>query len=179
MGNFWSIFGFSNFFDKDVRVLMVGLDAAGKTTILYKLKLGEVVSSCPTIGFNVEELKYKKLNLTVWDIGGQDKIRGLWKHYYKNCQAVVYVVDSQDDERVEEADAELEKILAAEELKDAAVLIYANKQDLPRALSPSEITRRLKLYEANNHKWFVQGTSATNGSGLYEGLEWLNGAIKA
>ena len=59
---------------KDV-FLMVGLDAAGKTTILYKLKLGEVVTTIPTIGFNVEQVDYKNISFTVWDVGGQDKIR--------------------------------------------------------------------------------------------------------
>ena len=78
---------FAKFFDKifgkrEMRILMLGLDAAGKTTILYKLKLGEVVSSVPTIGFNVETLEYKKIKFTVWDVGGQDKIRLLWRHYY-------------------------------------------------------------------------------------------------
>merc|ERR1711870_176385 len=67
---------------KEMRILMVGLDAAGKTTILYKLKLGEIVTTIPTIGFNVETVEYKKINFTVWDVGGQDKIRPLWRHYY-------------------------------------------------------------------------------------------------
>lgn len=76
---------FEKFFSKrDMRILMLGLDAAGKTTILYKLKLGEVVSSVPTIGFNVETLEFKNIKFTVWDVGGQDKIRLLWKHYYQN-----------------------------------------------------------------------------------------------
>jgi len=76
---------FDKFFGKkELRILMLGLDAAGKTTILYKLKLGEVVSSVPTIGFNVETLEYKKIKFTVWDVGGQDKIRLLWRHYYQN-----------------------------------------------------------------------------------------------
>merc|ERR1711945_50216 len=68
---------------KEMRILMVGLDAAGKTTILYKLKLGEVVTTIPTIGFNVETVEYKNISFTVWDVGGQDKIRPLWRHYYQ------------------------------------------------------------------------------------------------
>lgn len=71
---------------KDMRILMVGLDAAGKTTILYKLKLGEIVTTIPTIGFNVETVEYNKTNFTVWDVGGQDKIRPLWRHYFQNTQ---------------------------------------------------------------------------------------------
>merc|ERR1711865_370646 len=81
---------------KEMRILMVGLDAAGKTTVLYKLKLGEVVTTIPTIGFNVETVEYKNINFTVWDVGGQDKIRKLWRHYYLNTQGLIFVVDSND-----------------------------------------------------------------------------------
>jgi len=98
--NFTKIFG-DLFGKKELRALMLGLDAAGKTTILYKLKLGEVVSSVPTIGFNVETVEFEKVKFTVWDVGGQDKIRQLWKHYYQNTQALIYVVDSSDKERIE------------------------------------------------------------------------------
>ena len=122
---FDSLFG-----KKELRALMLGLDAAGKTTILYKLKLGEVVSSVPTNGFNVETVEFEKVKFTVWDVGGQDKIRQLWKHYYQNTQALIYVVDSSDKERVEIAREELQKMLAEEELKDAVLLVLANKQDM-------------------------------------------------
>merc|ERR1712149_70790 len=82
------------FSNKEMRILMVGLDAAGKTTILYKLKLGEVVTTIPTIGFNVETVEYKNISFTVWDVGGRDKIRPLWRHYYQNTQGIIFVVDS-------------------------------------------------------------------------------------
>ena len=96
---------------KDMRILMVGLDAAGKTTILYKLKLGEVVTTIPTIGFNVETVDYKNISFTVWDVGGQDKIRNLWRHYYQNTQGLIFVVDSNDKARIEDAKNELHKML--------------------------------------------------------------------
>src|SRR5438067_308269 len=124
---------------KDMRILMLGLDAAGKTTILYKLKLGEVVSSVPTIGFNVETVEYKNIKFTVWDVGGQDKIRLLWRHYYQNTQGLIFVVDSSDKERVELAKEELHKMLNEEELRDAVVLVFANKQDLG-VMSVAEVT---------------------------------------
>ena len=88
---------------KEMRILMVGLDAAGKTTILYKLKLGEIVTPIPTIGFNVEEVKYKNINFNVWDVGGQTTLRPLWRHYYTNTNAVIYVIDSNDRDRISEA----------------------------------------------------------------------------
>ncbi len=113
---------------RDVRILMVGLDAAGKTTILYKLKLGENVTTIPTIGFNVETVEYKNINFVVWDVGGQDRIRLLWRHYFIHTQAVIFVVDSNDRDRVMEARDELQRMLSEDELKDAALLVFANKQ---------------------------------------------------
>merc|ERR1712122_208007 len=96
---------------QEMRILMVGLDAAGKTTVLYKLKLGEVVTTIPTVGFNVETVEYKNLNLTVWDIGGQDKIRKLWRYYFQGTNAIIYVVDSSDRERMDIAHDELTSML--------------------------------------------------------------------
>ena len=107
---------------------MVGLDAAGKTTILYKLKLGENVTTIPTIGFNVETVEYKNVNFTVWDVGGQDKIRPLWRHYFMNTQALIFVVDCNDRDRVLEARDELHRMLGEDELQNAILLVFANKQ---------------------------------------------------
>ena len=121
------------------RILMVGLDAAGKTTILYKLKLGEIVTTIPTIGFNVETVEYKNINFTVWDVGGQDKIRPLWRHYYQNTQGLIFVVDSNDRDRVDDAKEELHRMLNEDELRDAVVLVFANKQDLPQAMPAAEV----------------------------------------
>ena len=164
---------------KEMRILMVGLDAAGKTTILYKLKLGEIVTTIPTIGFNVETVEYKKINFTVWDVGGQDKIRPLWRHYFQNTQGLIYVVDSNDRDRIQEANEELQKMLREDELRDATLLVFANKQDLPNAMSVSEITDKLGLHSLGSRKWYIQATCATTGDGLYEGLDWLSTALNA
>jgi ADP-ribosylation factor-like protein 1 len=86
--------------NKEVRVLILGLDNAGKTTILYKLQMGEVVTTVPTIGFNVETVTYKNLRFQVWDLGGQTSIRPYWRCYYQNTNAVIYVVDSADPDRM-------------------------------------------------------------------------------
>lgn len=88
------------------------MDAAGKTTILYKLKLGEIVTTIPTIGFNVETVEYKNICFTVWDVGGQDKIRPLWRHYFQNTQGLIFVVDSNDRERIVEAEKELQNMVS-------------------------------------------------------------------
>lgn len=162
---------------KEVRMLMVGLDAAGKTTILYQLKMNETVKTIPTIGFNVETLDYKGLNFTVWDVGGQDKIRVLWKHYYQNTDGLIFVVDSNDKDRVEDAAEELKKMIAEEELKDCVLLVMANKQDLKDSISPNDITDKLGLSQIKGRNWLVQGTSATTGQGLKEGLDWMAGVL--
>jgi len=165
---------------KDMRILMVGLDAAGKTTVLYKIKLGESVTTIPTIGFNVETVTYKNTNLTVWDVGGQDKIRPLWRHYYQNTQGLIFVVDSNDRERIGTAHEELSRILAEDEMKDAAVLIYANKQDLPNAMNAQEVQDKLRLQDMGKHRqWFIQTCCATTGDGLFEGLDWLTATLAA
>src|SRR3954447_23133778 len=104
---------------KEMRILMVGLDAAGKTTILYKLKLGEVVTTIPTIGFNVETVEFKNIRFTVWDVGGQTRIRPLWKYYFQNTQGLIFVVDSNDRERIEEAKEELMNMMQQDELRDS------------------------------------------------------------
>ncbi|KAG5732046.1 ADP-ribosylation factor [Termitomyces sp. T112] len=163
---------------KPTGILMVGLDAAGKTTILYKLKLGEIVTTIPTIGFNVETVEYKNISFTVWDVGGQDKIRPLWRHYFQNTQGIIFVVDSNDRERVAEAREELQRMLNEDELRDALLLVFANKQDLPNAMNAAEITDKLGLHGLRQRTWYIQAACATSGDGLYEGLEWLSANIK-
>ena len=162
---------------KDVRILMVGLDAAGKTSILYQMKMAELVKTIPTIGFNVEQLDYKGLRFTIWDVGGQDKIRILWKHYYQNSDGIIFVVDSNDKERFEQVRETLLLCLSEEELKDAALLVFANKQDLNGATSPNELTNILEMGNLKKRKWLVQGSSAVSGQGLKEGLDWLANAL--
>ncbi|CAL8316339.1 unnamed protein product [Boreogadus saida] len=177
MGNFFgSLFSFLN--KKEMRILMVGLDAAGKTTILYKLKLGEIVTTIPTIGFNVETVEYKNISFTVWDVGGQDKIRPLWRHYFQNTQGLIFVVDSNDKERATEAHEELMRMLSEDELRDAVLLVFANKQDLPNAMTSAELTDKLGLHSLRHRNWYIQATCATSGDGLYEGLEWLSNQLK-
>lgn len=148
---------------------MVGLDAAGKTTILYKLMLGEVITAIPTIGFNVETVEYKNLKFTVWDVGGQDTIRPLWVHYYQNTDAVIFVVDSHDTdpERVSDAREELKKLMQEEQLKDAGLLVFANKQDLPGAMSANQVSEKLELNQYTGRTWYIQPCCAKSGDGLF------------
>lgn len=170
---------FANFGSQDARILMLGLDGAGKTTILYKLKLNETVASIPTIGFNVETVTpVKNISFTVWDVGGQDKIRPLWKHYFNNTQGMVYVVDSSDRSRFNESRDELNWIVESDEMHGVPVVVLANKQDLPQAASPADLAAKLGLSHMRNRDWYIHGTCATNGDGLYEAMHVLARMVK-
>jgi len=159
---------------KEKRILMLGLDAAGKTTLLYQFKLGEVVPSIPTIGFNVEEVQYKNIKFTVFDVGGQDRLRPLWKHYYQGANALIYLIDSNDGDRFAEATEELHSIVCDMDFNsNAPVLIFANKQDLPNAVNASKLAEILMMSKLRGREWYIQPCIATKGEGLVEGFEWL------
>ena len=155
------------------KILMLGLDSAGKTTILYQLKLGEMAATTPTLGVNVETVTYKNIEFMVMDMGGQDKIRALWSHYYEGGDAIIFVVDSADEERLPLVKVELDKLMQEENLKDALLLVYANKQDIPEALSVQQVADALELTSIPRRSWYIQACSATTGDGLTKGLEWL------
>ena len=165
-------------FEKKANILMLGLDSAGKTTILYKLKLDTLVTTIPTIGFNVESVKFKSLNMTIWDVGGQEKIRPLWRHYYQNIDAVVFVIDSNDSGRFDEVSKELHSLMAEDELKRCTVLVFCNKQDLPNAESVQTISEKIGMTKIKQ-KWFIQPSSALHNEGIIEGLDWLYNNIDA
>ncbi|XP_069490666.1 uncharacterized protein [Ambystoma mexicanum] len=168
-----------SFYGMEARILMLGLDAAGKTTIVYKLKLNETVTTIPTIGFNVETVEpMKNVSFTVWDVGGQTKIRALWKHYFTNTDGLLFVVDSADPERFEEARSELDAILENDEMRGVPVVVLANKQDLVGARSSSVLVEELRLRKLLGHEWHVQGCCATIGDGLMEGMEKMAEMVK-
>ncbi|KAI9001273.1 ARF/SAR [Trametes punicea] len=165
--------------DQDVRILMLGLDAAGKTTILYRLQIGEVVPTFPTIGFNVETVQYKNIKFQVWDLGGQSSIRPYWRCYFPNTSAIIYVIDSTDVDRLHTSRSELLTMLSEEELAGVPLLVFCNKQDVPGALPPETISEKLGLAGGEKERaWSVRGSCATKGEGLEEGLDWLVNAIQ-
>uniref|UniRef100_A0A5F8ALJ6 ADP ribosylation factor 6 n=1 Tax=Macaca mulatta TaxID=9544 RepID=A0A5F8ALJ6_MACMU len=137
------------------------------------------VTTIPTVGFNVETVTYKNVKFNVWDVGGQDKIRPLWRHYYTGTQGLIFVVDCADRDRIDEARQELHRIINDREMRDAIILIFANKQDLPDAMKPHEIQEKLGLTRIRDRNWYVQPSCATSGDGLYEGLTWLTSNYKS
>lgn len=164
---------------KEFRVLILGLDNAGKTTILMKMYApNRVIRTMPTIGFNVETVVYKNLSFSVWDLGGQTNIRPYWRCYYANTQAIIFVVDSADRERIGIARKELMAMLEEEELKNTVLLVMANKQDQKEAMSEVEVSQALGLHTIKDRQWYICKTSAIRNEGLQEGLEWLASAVQ-
>ena len=167
--SYWSrLFGV-----REVRVLVLGLDAAGKTTILHRIHSNEVVHTVPTIGFEVETVQIKNLKLQVWDLGGQTSIRPYWRCYYPNTNAVIYVIDSADRERLPDAKKELSLLLGEEELRGVPLLVFANKQDLPNALDAVTVSEGLGLAAIKDRQYAIFQASATKGVGIAEGVDWM------
>lgn len=166
-------------FTHNIHIVMLGLDSAGKTTALYRLKFDQYLNTVPTIGFNCEKVKVKSesikgVTFVVWDIGGQDKLRPLWRSYTRCTDGIVFVVDSVDEERMEEAKMELLRTAKQPDNVNIPILILANKQDLPGAKDHIEIARALGLNELpSSHLWHVQPACAVIGDGIEEGLEKL------
>ncbi len=160
---------------KEARILLLGLDAAGKTTILYRAKLGEVVTTIPTIGFNVETVQNRNVRFTVWDVGGRDKIRPLMRHYYENTQALVFIIDSHDRDRIKDAKDELDRFINEDELRHCHLLVVCNKQDLPSAMSCEEIAKEINLDSCRKRagRAHIMKCVATTGEGLDEMMDWL------
>ena len=157
-----------------MRILMLGLDNAGKTTILYKLKLGKTSKTVPTVGFNVETVKHKNVSFAVWDCGGQERIRPLWRHYFTGTNALIYVVDSLDIDRLQELKKELMRVISDKELANCLLIVVANKQDVPTAIRPKELIDRFELNKlSGEHTWSVIPTIAIDGTGLVEMLNWI------
>eukprot|EP01027_Heterolobosea_sp_BB2_P010835 GEZU01015844.1.p1 GENE.GEZU01015844.1~~GEZU01015844.1.p1 ORF type:complete len:222 (-),score=42.71 GEZU01015844.1:43-708(-) len=173
MGVYFSKLWSKLFGEHEVKIIIVGLNNAGKTTTLYKLHLGEVVETQPTIGSNVEEVQHKNVRFQVWDLGGQESLRPTWSVYYVNTQAVIMVVDSTDRERIHIVKEELFRLLTHEDLKNVKLLVFANKQDLKEAMPPAEISQKLGLHNIKDNDWHIQACCALTGQGLYDGLDWI------
>ncbi|XP_066537991.1 ADP-ribosylation factor-like protein 14 [Hoplias malabaricus] len=167
----------------EARVLLLGLDGSGKSTLLYKLKYNERFQTAPTIGFNVEMFDAKqnrrKITVTVWDVGGQKKMRAHWKNFYQDTAGVLFTVDCSDLERLNEAKLELEHTLRNEHLQELPVVILANKQDVKGALTATELTEKFNLRKTcSDRDWFVQPCSAMTGAGLEDGFRRMVHLVK-
>ncbi len=162
---------------RDYKIVLMGLDNVGKTTILYQLHLGELVETQPTIGCNVESVKHKNLHFQCWDCSGQESSRELWQVYLNGAAACILVVDSTDRDRMSMVKEELWKLLANEDLSSTVILVFANKQELSNAISPADIAESLNLQGIKSHSWNIQPCCALTGDGLNEGIDWITQKI--
>mmetsp|Transcript_20746 Transcript_20746/g.21400 ORF Transcript_20746/g.21400 Transcript_20746/m.21400 type:complete len:183 (+) Transcript_20746:63-611(+) len=160
------------------RVLFIGLDAAGKTTILYKLTSNCPEQIIPTIAFSIETIQYNNIHITAWDVGGRSNLRPLWRHYYPNTNGVVFVIDSNDRDRMEDVIDQFKRFTLEEELLGVPILVFANKADLPKSMTIEEITQQLTKSGIDLSRFHIIQTIATEGTGLKEGLSWLENEMQ-
>ncbi|GAA5888133.1 hypothetical protein JCM16303_004730 [Sporobolomyces ruberrimus] len=147
--------------EKQIRVLMLGLDNAGKTTICKSILHEDVSTISPTLGFNIRTIIHLGYTLNVWDIGGQTSLRPYWKNYFEQTDAIIWVVDSSDRERINDCKLELNELLQEERLLGASLLVFANKQDIPGSMTPEEISKALDLESlTSSHHWSIHPCSA-------------------
>eukprot|EP00486_Rosalina_sp_Unknown_P016172 CAMPEP_0201597004 /NCGR_PEP_ID=MMETSP0190_2-20130828/193583_1 /ASSEMBLY_ACC=CAM_ASM_000263 /TAXON_ID=37353 /ORGANISM="Rosalina sp." /LENGTH=182 /DNA_ID=CAMNT_0048057711 /DNA_START=33 /DNA_END=581 /DNA_ORIENTATION=+ len=157
---------------KEFRMLLLGLDSAGKTTILRRLTTGEKQSTKPTIGFTIETIQFDNLHFYIWDVGGQEKLRALWRRYYVGTQGIIFVVDAADIDRLPIAKEEIHELMHEYELQYAVMAILANKQDLD-AYNKHQLSKELELSKLGK-KYQVFETCATTGEGLDSVMNWLS-----
>ncbi|XP_065312654.1 ADP-ribosylation factor-like protein 3 isoform X2 [Gordionus sp. m RMFG-2023] len=152
--------------NREIRILLLGLDNAGKTTLVKQLANEEISYTTPTQGFNIKSIHMNGLKLNIWDLGGQRRIRSYWDHYYDNTHILVYVIDSADKIRFGETDQQFEELLSVEKLQHVPLLVYANKQDINGSSPASEIAQLLKLNLIRDRDWQIQACSAQTGEGI-------------
>ncbi|KAG2014035.1 ADP-ribosylation factor-like protein 2 [Coprinopsis cinerea AmutBmut pab1-1] len=156
-----------------MRILFLGLDNAGKTTILKKLNNEDISGISPTLGFNIKTFVHRAYTLNIWDVGGQTTLRPYWRNYFEQTDALVWVVDSSDRMRMHDCKRELHSLLTEDRLAGASLLVFANKQDLPGSMDDSEISNALDLPSIKSHHWTIWPCSAVTGQNLVSGLDWV------
>ncbi|KAK6155746.1 hypothetical protein DH2020_009994 [Rehmannia glutinosa] len=169
----------------EFHVLILGIDKAGKTTLLEKLKSQYLNLEglppdriVPTVGLNIGRVEVSNTKLVFWDLGGQPGLRSIWEKYYQEAHAVIYVVDAACPSRFEDSKSALEKVLQHEDLQGAPLLILANKQDLEEAVSTDELAQYLDVKRLDERVFTFQAVSAFDGLGIKESVNWLVDAME-
>ncbi|KAL1521778.1 hypothetical protein AB1Y20_021431 [Prymnesium parvum] len=159
--------------EHEMRLLMLGLDNAGKTTVVKKFNGEDIDLISPTLGFNIKTLEYSGFKLNIWDVGGQTSLRSYWRNYFESTDGLIWVVDSSDRARLLDCKAELQQLLQQERLAGASLLVFANKQDIDGALTAEEIRDTLELGSIERRHWKIVSCSAFTGAGLVDGIDWM------
>ena len=157
------------------RVTIVGLDSAGKTTVLYFMRYNKATSTVPTTDCLTETVRFHTQTLQLWDCGGQDSLRPYWRHYIAGSHGLIFVVDSADHARTASLKEEFTTIVQDPQCAAAAILVLANKQDIPGHMGQDEIAEVLGIASTctATQRWAVQPAVAKTGEGLEDGFTWL------
>ncbi|CCJ30845.1 unnamed protein product [Pneumocystis jirovecii] len=159
--------------EKEIRILMLGLDNAGKSTIVKKISGEDVMTISPTVGFNIKTLIWGPFKLNIWDIGGQRVLRGYWRNYFEYTDAIVWTVDLTDRIRLSEGCSALKQLLKEDRLLGTILLILGNKCDIESAMEIEELKLYLEVEKITSHKYNVFKISAMSGIMVYEAFKWL------
>ncbi|EFW20824.1 hypothetical protein D8B26_002865 [Coccidioides posadasii str. Silveira] len=159
--------------DKEMRILMLGLDNAGKTTIVKRIMNEDVTTVSPTLGFIIKTIDFGGYKLNIWDVGGQKTLRSYWRNYFEKTDALIWVVDATDRLRVDDCRQELAGLLLEERLMGASLLVFLNKTDVDGCMNEADVREALQLDAIKTHKWTIIRCSAMTGLNLNEGLSWV------
>jgi len=159
--------------EKEIRILILGLDNAGKTTIVKKFNGEDINTISPTLGFNIKTLFFKDFKLSIWDVGGQVSIRTYWRNFFEQTDGLIWVIDSSDQSRLQSCKTELHELLKQEKLAGASLLIFYNKSDIEGCMTLEQIKEFLDLDRIHSRHWAILPSSGVTGSGLYQGINWM------
>lgn len=159
--------------EKEMRILFLGLDNAGKSSVIKAFMGQSIDDLSPTLGFEIKAVECLGYRLNCWDVGGQSTIRAYWRNYFEATDGVVWVVDSTDRERMALCKQELDLILKQERLANSSLLIFANKQDVGGAMTAEEIRDALDLDKIERRHYSINPCSAATRAGIVEGITWI------
>ncbi|CAG8616562.1 4164_t:CDS:2 [Ambispora gerdemannii] len=164
----------SLFFKTELELTLVGLQNSGKTTLVNVIASGQFTEDMiPTVGFNMRKVTKGNVTMKLWDIGGQPRFRSMWERYCRGVNAIVFVIDSADHDKLEAARTELKSLLEKPQLANIPVLVLGNKNDLPDALNVEQIIEVMNLKSINNREVSCYSISAKNQVNIDITLQWL------
>ena len=173
----------------EATIVIVGLDDSGKSSIINHLKMakqgkggvkGAGFEATPTVGFQEEKFSASNINFSVFDMSGQSRYRNLWESYYRDADAIIFVVDSSDRLRVCVAKEELDNMMSHEDFQKTNIplLVFANKMDISGALSAEQCVEELEMDKIVERPWQLVSSNGVTGVGLDVGVAWLSDSIK-
>mmetsp|Transcript_29456 Transcript_29456/g.68284 ORF Transcript_29456/g.68284 Transcript_29456/m.68284 type:complete len:182 (-) Transcript_29456:194-739(-) len=180
MGLFKKFFEVMGFSKPNCKIIVIGLDNSGKTTIINKLKpkKAQLEETAPTVGFQIESFSKSNISFTCVDMSGAGRYRSLWEHYYKDAQAIVFVIDCSDKLRMCVVKEELDRLLRHPDTGKRPTMFFANKMDISGHLQAVECVQILELDKIKDRPWHITASNALTGEGLEEGVSWISEHVR-